>query len=164
MTYSTRTLNDVLKINYPDDKLIDFKLHHYEHLELNKFDLKNLDDFPDYRSHFASFAEQGLAYTIIISGKISGVFGVFELWPGVYEFWMVPGKDLKKNTIAFHRRALAFFDYFWANTKPNRVQFTVCSLNFHADRWAKRCYFEREAVLKKYGPDGSDYFMYARIS
>ena len=163
MTYSVRTLTDVLDIQTPRDKLLPFHLGHYDILEKNDFDLKNLADFPDYRSYFEGVASQGLAYSFVIDEKIMGIFGVFELWPGVYEFWMIPARDLRAKTIRFHRKVIRFFDYFFAKTRPKRVQFTVHSLNFHADTWANRCYFKKEAVMEKYGPDGADYFMYARF-
>jgi len=91
------------------------------------------------------------------------MWGVYEFWPGCAEAWLIPSKHIGQKTMAFHRAALAFFEYVAAQKGIKRLQFTVHTQNVHADRWAQRCYFVCEGVLRKYGPDGADYYMYSRM-
>ena len=59
--------------------------------------------------------------------------------------------------------ALRFFNHCATTMPLKRLQITVDARNKVAVQWANLLKFKQEGVLEKYGPSGSDYFMYARI-
>jgi RimJ/RimL family protein N-acetyltransferase len=44
----------------------------------------------------------------------------------------------------------------------HRLQFVIDESNFLAIRWAKALGFVEEGLMRQYGPDKSNHFMYAR--
>jgi len=146
----------------PRHRIEHFDMSHFDQIDLNDHDKKVLISFPNYRDYIRTFAEYGVAFTAIGDEQLYALFGVFPLWEGVAEAWLMPSKDINRKTIAMHRASLKFFEYYAEKNSLKRLQFTVHSLNFHAVMWAKRCYFVCEGRLKNYGPDGNDHFMFAR--
>ncbi len=163
MTFSVDQLNKIMRLDTSKHHLIPWAPSHLYLCELNDFDQQTMALIEDYQKHLQSYADVGLAFTVIGKGEIHAMFGLWYLWSGVAEAWLMPSKHIDKKTIALHRGSLRFFEYAANETGIKRLQFTVNSQNVRADRWARRCHFQKEGVLKHYGPDGSDYFMYARI-
>tara|TARA_R100000900_G_scaffold6200_1_gene6542 strand:+ start:524 stop:1018 length:495 start_codon:yes stop_codon:yes gene_type:complete len=161
--FSPESLSKILRLDWETDRIVKFNIHHLDICDLNEFDKKILTTFPDYKKHLENLTNNSLAFTAMSEGEIYGMFGIYQLWPGVSEGWLIPSAHVGRRTITFHRGALQFFEYAAQQTRTKRLQFTVCTSNVLADRWAKRCYFESEGILKQYGPDGSDYRMYARF-
>ena len=162
MTFSVDQLNKIMRLDTSKHHLIPWAPSHLYLCELNEFDQQTMGLFDDYHSYLQSYANAGTAFTVLGGGEIHAMFGMWQLWPGVAEAWLIPSKHINKKTIALHRGSLRFFEYASNETGIKRLQFTVNSQNVRADRWARRCHFQKEGVLKQYGPDGSDYFMYAR--
>lgn len=161
--FSTEELNRVMRMDYPRHKVVEWQPSHLHLCDLNEFDGYNLRNFPKYTEYLKLFAQSGPSYTGIGDGRIYAMFGVFELWPGVSEAWLIPSRHIDRKTIAMHRASLLFFEHAASRMGTKRLQFTVHAQNVRADRWAQRCYFKREGLMEKYGPDGSDYWMYARM-
>ena len=77
---------------------------------------------------------------------------------------MLPSKNLTDIKLKFHRAsALRFFDYATEKLKLHRLQTYVRSTNVRAIKWMEMCYFNREGLLKRYGPDIKDYYVYGRL-
>lgn len=161
--FSVEQLNRVLRLDYPRHKVVDWHPVHYHLIELNDFDADLASRFPDYLRQLQHFSETGVAYTGFGDGEVYAMFGVFDLWPGVSQAWLIPSRKISKKTMSFHRAALRFFDFYAAQMCTNRIQITVCIANVSAHKWAKRCYFKSEGIMRKYGPDGSDYEMFAKV-
>jgi hypothetical protein len=162
--FSADELNKAMRMKYPQHKIVSWSPIHDRLIEMNDFDLRIRRSFPEFQQTFLQYAEVGTSFTGIGDGRIYAMFGAYEYWPGVSEAWLIPSKDLSSKTISFHRAALRFFDLYCQKTRTKRLQVTVHALNVHAVEWIKRCYFEHEGTLRCYGPDGSDYEMFARIS
>jgi len=160
---SLEELNAILGLDGATNKVVEWSPMHLHLCEVTDWVEDNLKNFPDYETYLRSFTEQGLALTGISDGEIYCMFGVYEFWHGMAEAWMLPSKHLNRKTIVFHRAALRFFEYIAEAKALRRLQITVNAANVHADRWARRCYFEREGLMRRYGPDGNDYWMYSRL-
>lgn len=161
--FSADELNEVMRMDTPRVKIVAWHLSHLYMCDLNDFDQENFEMFESSNESITAFSENGQAFTAIVEGDVMAMFGVNILWPGCAEAWLVPNKNIGREKFALHRGSLAFFKYFSSKTGTRRIQITVHTLNVPADAWARRCYFQKEGVLRKYGPDGADYFMYARI-
>lgn len=160
--FSLNEINRVTRMDYPRHQIVRWELEHYKQIDLNKHHNDLIKNFYDYPSYLASFASHGDSFTAICDGIVYAMFGCFPLWHGVSEAWLIPSRHIKRKTIALHRGARLFFDYYAKKKDLKRLQFTVHSTNFQAVRWAKRCYFNQEGTMKQYGPDGNDYYMFAR--
>ena len=73
--------------------------------------------------------------------KIYAMFGIWQLWPGVYEACNLK-LDISKKAFRMHRASKLFFDYAVNKLEIKRLQITVCTRNVLAVKWAKVCYFE----------------------
>ena len=161
--FSAHDLNAVMRMDYPRHKIVDWSPVHDKLIEMNDFDRGIRSAYPEYEGIFLQYARAGVAFTGIGDGKIYGMFGAFEYWPGFSEAWLIPSRHLSKKTVTFHRAALKFFDLYCAKMETKRLQIVVHSQNVQAVRWAERCYFTHEGTLRKYGPDHCDYEIFARI-
>ena len=45
----------------------------------------------------------------------------------------------------------------------HRLQINVNRQNCLAYKWAKKCYFTEEGLLREYGPDRSDFYIMSRL-
>tara|TARA_R100000781_G_C3990053_1_gene96608 strand:+ start:23 stop:514 length:492 start_codon:yes stop_codon:yes gene_type:complete len=160
--FSLDEINRMTRMDYPHNKIIRWEPEHYDQIDFNEHHKEFLSYFHNYENYLQAFAEGGDSFTALVDGDVYAMFGCFPLWNGVAEAWMIPSKYIKRKTIALHRGAMLFFDHYAKKKHLKRLQFTVNSTNFHAVRWAKRCYFTEEGRLKNYGPDGKDHFMFAR--
>lgn len=114
--------------------------------------------------NYCAFENMGPAYTARHSGKIIFCGGIRLMWEGVGEVWSIGDKVLA--------RRYAKEVYLWQdellkqevkNRRFHRLQAHVVKKWKSACNFMERLGFAPEAVLYKYGPDGSDYVLYARI-
>lgn len=161
--FSLRELNNVMRMDYPRHKIVNWHPGHMNLIELNEFDKDNFYNQPQNLENFYRYAETGLAFTGIGDGVIYAMFGLWEKWRGVSEAWLISSKNINRKTIAFHRGVLRFFEHYAYKTDTKRIQVTVNSLNVQAVKYIERCYFNKEAEMKYYGLNGETYFLYSRI-
>ena len=145
------------------NRVVRWHPHHLELCELNDFDAANIAMFPDYASYLENYASAGMAFSVVDNGRISAMFGIWQLWPGVCEAWLIPSKHIGRKVVALHRGTLAFYEHVSQQMNMKRLQFSVHSSNATACVWAERCYFTREGTMRSYGPDGADYYLYGRL-
>ena len=162
--FSADELNKVCNLEYDGDyKIVEFNQYHMEMLELNKHDKAWHKYYKNYAKQISDYYTDGTAFTGLAYGNVVCCFGFTFLWNGVYEAWLLPTPEkVKEYVIPFHRSSLKVFDYAMSKHSMNRLQIVVSSQNALARRWAERCYFKNEGLLHKYGPEGIDYYMFAR--
>jgi hypothetical protein len=160
--FSPEELNQAMKLDWPNQRIVDWHPAHLELIELNKFDAANSKLFDDYTKYLSSFVTKGYSFTAM-QEKIYAMFGVWKLWDGVYEAWLIPSNDISRKAFRMHKASKLFFDYAANKLEMKRLQITVCSRNIPAYKWAKVCYFEDEGILRNYGPQGDDYYMMSRV-
>lgn len=108
------------------------------------------------------YATGGMA-VINDCAKPVAFFGANFIYPKVVQIWAVVSEDVKLTPIAFHRTVQRLLESFTQTHGLARVQITVRADFLAAKKWALALGFKYEGKLKKYGPDGSDYFIYARV-
>jgi len=139
---------------------------HFGHLAL--MDLKPkakevMNSIPNYLMYMKEHTAGTPAFSVLDCGKVLLSFGFYPLWPGVCEGWMIPSNHIDRKVVALVRGARTVFNHIGSAMQLRRLQFMVSSSNLQAIRFAEVLYFEREATLVKYGPDGSDYYIYTRF-
>ncbi len=129
--------------------------------EFRDFDQEILDGYG--RPHIQDYAVDGLSYSAMCDGKVYAMFGLYPLWKGVAEAWLLPSSKLENRKMVFHKSCLRFFPYAAQKLKLHRIQVYVRSTNVQAYKWIEMMYFNREGLFKRYGPDINDYYVYGRL-
>jgi len=155
-------LNEAVKLS-GDRQLVPFSSVHVKMMELGPFDKAYLEHLDDWAGMLDGMAGLGYAFTGALAGKPMCCFGIIKLWAGVAEMWLIPDANLTTVARSFHRVTKAFFDICMEDLQLIRLQVTVHTLNGPADKWIKRLHFNEEGVLRRFGPEGADYKMYAKL-
>ena len=139
---------------------------HYGHIALMSLgreatEIKN--SIPNYMRYMQNMAAETPAFTVMDRGKLLLSFGIYPLWPGVAEGWMIPSNLIKSKAIALVRGAKSVFNNISTMMQLHRIQFMISSSHVQAIRFAEVLQFKREAVLSRYGPSGDDYYIYTRF-
>jgi hypothetical protein len=93
------------------------------------------------------------------NGEIIGCGGIRRLWDGVGEAWGVPSKIIGKHGKAVYGAVQEFFEKH--RNEFHRIQATA---GFDkAAQFLESLGFEYEGTLRKYGPSGTDFRMYAIV-
>lgn len=104
------------------------------------------------------------AITLLKEGSPIAIFGGYVLAPGVYQVWGLVSDQVKECPMAFHRSVKLLLSYQIHNLKVRRTQMSV-RCGFQAGwRWATALGFRPEGIMKQYGPDGSDYWLFGRVA
>lgn len=157
-------LNYVMELDYPSQKVVQFHPDHLKMMPLNEFDRKHVGLFSSYREYIEAYAASGLCFSAMQDGVLYACFGINKMFPHVYEAWLIPSAEISKKAYRMHKASLKFFDHAVNKLAIQRLQITVCTRNVRAVKWAERCYFEHEGLLRNFSADGDDYYMMSRIT
>jgi hypothetical protein len=112
---------------------------------------------------FDAQAASGTAITMLADRRVVCIGGVARLWPGLGEVWMVPTRAARKKPLALTHAAIETIEYSLQSLRLNRVQCFCKTEDERAKRWAVALGFSREATLRKYGAEGSDYDIFSIV-
>ncbi len=144
-------------------RFVSFSLAHVYLLDLDPWQKANMEAHPDYMSMLKSYAAAGPAITVLHEGKPVLSFGVVPFYPGVAEAWMLRGELVTRHGRAVAVGARTFFDEIGHTMGLWRCQIGVQSSNIRATKFARFLKFEHEGILRRFGPEGSDFQMMARL-
>jgi|TARA_R100000005_G_scaffold95563_1_gene77625 RimJ/RimL family protein N-acetyltransferase len=102
-------------------------------------------------------------YSLIDEDDIVACAGVSAMWDGVAEGWIVLSAHAAKHRVSVARYTERLFDDIMKHNNLWRIQASIHTTDEKAIRFAQWLDFEYEGVMRKFGPDGSDYFRYARV-
>ncbi len=115
------------------------------------------------RTHYICSSPGVLAYTLVRNGLVIAVIGGHILWPGVMQVWMITSDRCREFPKDFHTSILKTMDFVIARYNLRRIQ---CEVKYGYDegvRWITSLGFQCEGIMREYGPEGSDYILYARV-
>ena len=116
----------------------------------------------------AVFAEDlipldGCAIAMHEGGRCIGAYGVIEMWPGVARAWSLFSEVL----IEEHPRLLGLHAHKDLRKADGlglrRIEATTDVNSEESWKFLEWLGFEREALMRKYGPSGEDMYLYARV-
>lgn len=138
-------------------RLIPFATGHVEDLATER---KDMVRWKEMLSHVVP----ELSYTGVLNGHLIGSGGVVPMWDGVAEAWFVGSWRLSKNRFAAVRTLQKTMLELMDANAINRLQAHVRADTPEAVRFIEFLGFEREGLLREYGPDRTDHYVYARFS
>ena len=112
--------------------------------------------------------------TFMPNGQVTGVTlfdedtilcfgGVHLLWKGVGECWIMLSNEGRLKPLTVAKYTIKLFDDIMSKDSLIRMQASVSASDPKAISFAKWLGFEVEGLMRKYGPDGNDYYRLARI-
>ncbi len=105
-----------------------------------------------------------IAFSLINEGQVIVVGGIYEIWPGVGEAVTIMSKQAYKYRKSMFAAVLRGLRTGIKIGQYRRVQATV-KADFDAGiNFVEALGFEREGLMRSWGPDGSDFLMYARLT
>lgn len=105
----------------------------------------------------------GMSFTLLGDGEPIVCGGIIPLWNGVCEGWIIGGKRIFQAKIKAARLIKKRTDLLCLNNNVSRLQTAVKAGFKEGYRFAKFLGLQDEGLMKKYGPDGSDYYRMAKI-
>lgn len=142
---------------------VPFENEHAEYILNQPSNSKFLELRPEHKKYAYFLKQIGMSFTGLVDNKPIAAGGVFPLWENVAEGWVLATKEINNYPITFAKVIKHRTEYMLKNNNIKRLQTSVkadCEL---AIRFAKWLGLKEEGLMKHYGPDGSDYFRYARI-
>ena len=150
-------LNLVCKLP-PGVVIVPFMREHLNNFVLNQPDLQGHDE-SELRNRIMLQAEGGQAITVIQRKKTLGIFGSSPIWTGLEEGWFLVDEVVRRYGIAMTKVAKKWIDLKFQKDSLNRLQITVRCDDVRAYKWAKCLGFSDDGVMRRFGPDGSDFFL-----
>jgi hypothetical protein len=100
------------------------------------------------------------SYTATVGGRVVACGGLVEYWPGRAEAWAVLDATSRRDFLALHNAARRILDAGLFR----RVEAVVDAGFGAGHRWLRALGFSMEAPrMRRYGADGRDYSLYARL-
>ena len=104
-----------------------------------------------------------IAWSAFSGGRCVAAGGIYEYWKGRGGAWMMVGSDVRgARMVPIHRKVEAAI--FEAHSLGMVRIETAVRCGFEAGvRWIEMLGFRREGVFRRYSPDGSDHYAYAKV-
>jgi len=104
-----------------------------------------------------------IGYTGFKDDTVLATGGVHRMWEGVGEAWILVGKEGLELPKVVAKYTNYIFQHIQEEHDLFRIQASVSVADERANRYAQWLGFQKEGIMQKYGPDGSDYIRYARV-
>jgi hypothetical protein len=144
--------------------IVRFQPQHLNRLDLKEPELSEMLLDPSTLDRVAQAAEPDASWTGMFHGKPVVCFGIRTIFPGVGEAWLLPGADIDRHAISVCRGSRRIYQHFINEGVFRRIHVVVDPANDTAFRFAKWNGFDVEGIMRKFGADGSDHLLMARIS
>tara|TARA_E500000305_G_scaffold1214_1_gene1183 strand:+ start:6940 stop:7368 length:429 start_codon:yes stop_codon:yes gene_type:complete len=140
-------------------KLIDFIPDHAVELQTHLTD----GDVRKDSAYIEEIANHKSNWSLTDNGHLIFSSGVYPLWDGVGEAWFLPALTLTKNKLSAIKIIRKKLEELSNEFGFRRIQAT-CDAEIERDiRFAKFFGFQSEGRLRRYGLEGQDYIMMARL-
>jgi RimJ/RimL family protein N-acetyltransferase len=149
-------------------ELVPFEKKHLLELLENSGELSDKDHnvfnvLTEYPNVLESIALCGPTKTITDDDKVVGLAGINDFWEGVGEVWLITLNSVNKKPVRFCRLLMRGLKEALRENYYHRLQASIHADNLTMTKFAKIVGFEEESVMRKYGPDKSDYLRMAKV-
>ena len=146
-----------------DVVIVPFENKHAEQILEQGLNSEFLELKPEHRKYAYFLKEVGMSFTGLVNNKPIAAGGVFYLWDGVAEGWVLATKEIYKYPIFCAKHIKQRTEIILKANIIKRIQTSVKADCDVALRFAKWLGFKKEGLMKSYGPDGSDFVRFARV-
>ena len=144
-------------------QIVPYQKEHGDLMIQNGLNDKLMDLDASYEENRIDLTVSGMAFTLLCNSEpiVSG--GIYPLWNGVCEGWVISSKKIFSIKTRAARLIRKRTDLLCANNNVWRLQTTV-KANFKIGlRFAEFLGFKNEGLMRGYGPDKSDYYRMAKV-
>jgi len=148
----------------PDIEVIPYLSKHALEILVRPHDEKNVKESKEFET-WAEANANGAAFTgrRISDGKILACAGVRILWPGVGEAWAIFCNEIGSYKKEAYIYVLTYLKQIIEDFKLRRIQAYVRADVPIALKYIEQLGFQQEGLLRKFGRDGKDQYIYALI-
>tara|TARA_A100000171_G_scaffold33759_1_gene32152 strand:- start:5478 stop:5930 length:453 start_codon:yes stop_codon:yes gene_type:complete len=143
--------------------IVPFENKHAEQIFSIGLNSKLLELKPEHKKYAYYLKEVGMSFTGLVNNKPIAAGGVFTLWDGVAEGWVLATKDIYKYPIFCAKHIKQRTEMLIKNNNIKRLQTSVKADCAMAIRFAQWLGLKSEGLMKNYGPAGEDFIRFARI-
>jgi|TARA_B100001964_G_scaffold1243_1_gene1472 hypothetical protein len=140
-----------------------FKQEHADEIVSYGMNHKLMETDASYKDNRICLADKGNAYTLFLNNKPVVAGGIFILWSGVAEGWVLANKNIFEIKFLAAKEIKIRTDELCKKNKIKRLQTSVKADFKPGIRFANWLGLKTEGLMKSYGPDGTDYYRMARI-
>lgn len=144
-------------------KVVDFVPEHADDLWERNSTLATADRGFMTKDNVKAMALKGHAFSLLTNGHLVFSAGIFPIWDGMGEAWVVPSDLIRQYKREFVRYVRGYMDQLAKENSYHRIQATARSDFPQGQRFLEFLGFTREGLMHRYGPDGSDHYLYARL-
>lgn len=109
------------------------------------------------------FTTPAMSFTLLANNSVVCSGGVMPLWRGVGEGWLLSSRKIFNFSLSAAKAIKQRTDLICTNNNIWRLQTAVRADYETGIRFAKWLGLEKEGLMRKYGPDGSNYYKMAKI-
>ena len=143
--------------------ILPFKIEHLSWLNIRLTGLVGMDIDGAYEQ-IPKYDQAGPAFSVFSDDWLLIVIGgVAIISEGVGVAWTVPSIYVDDYKVSFHKAVKDYLEKIIESNNLHRVQCYVHKDFVVSQRWVKRLGFYREGLLKQFGSDKADYYIYARL-
>lgn len=143
--------------------ILPFKIEHLSQLDIRLPGLVGMNIDRAYEE-IPKFNQAGPAFSVFSDDRLLIVIaGVGIIWEGVGVAWTVPSIYVDDYKLSFHKAVKDYLEKIIESNNLHRVQCYVHKDYDVSQKWVKRLGFYREGLLKQFGSDKADYYIYARL-
>jgi hypothetical protein len=151
-------------VKVPNSIFVPCRASHLRLMQLHPSAQQVVDNLPNYSQQIDKMGDMGMGWAWIGDGRVLAMFGVALYWQGMAEAWlMVDQKSIQNRALQLTKGSRRFFDNIGPAIGLRRCQLMVSVAHKEAISWARLLGFEQEAVLRRYGVDGADHLVFARL-
>lgn len=139
-------------------QVVPFQIEHFDRMDITP------EINREQRPLFEAYTRVGPAITLLDGEMPIGISGILcGAWKGFGEIWMIPSIHVPKYPKASYATAVQFVNYNIEKLDLYRLQTTIRENDLKAIRWIERLGFQREGLMRCFGPDKGNHFIYARV-
>lgn len=137
-----------------------FKPEHLDEIECRWQDDWNLKSVAT-KEYMAGYGFCGPSMTLFADEKILVCAGIVLLWDGVGSAWTLTSIYVDQYPVFFCKQIRLWMFRTMKDCKLWRIEANVHVDNEISLKWIERLGFEREGLMKMYGPNKGDYYRFA---
>tara|TARA_Y100000310_G_scaffold74344_1_gene70458 strand:- start:218 stop:667 length:450 start_codon:yes stop_codon:yes gene_type:complete len=146
-----------------DYRIVEFVPEHADDLWEREDSLATAERGLMKREIIVNMARAGHAFSLLTKGHLIAAGGIFPIWDGFGEAWFIPSNLIKAHKRQVIEQLREHVERLSREDGYRRLQATARTDFAVGQRFLEFLGFEREGRLRKYGPDGADHYLYARL-